>query len=207
MKTVHNYAFDQHTSFLQNTFPLANGTPGTGTGELSSTYGSIFAIQARRYGATKFLNLHATDLSNSLTAQREVTFNSSSSGGTDDSGHNSTHTPLHAGAIAGGVLGGVLFTVLLCLFWKRRRNKLRQKPKIDSYKLAVSPYPLKSNGAEMAFADHRLEPQRNAQAANVLQPRANVQRGELHTQIDQLRDDVQRMIYSYDLPPEYASEA
>ena len=53
MKTVHNYAFDAETPLIQNIYDLgADGKPEHQSGAISSTYGSMFAIQARRYALT-----------------------------------------------------------------------------------------------------------------------------------------------------------
>jgi len=60
MKTVHNYAFDANTPFIQNTYDLgADGKPGNQSGAISSTYGSMFAIQARRYDALNWVAILA----------------------------------------------------------------------------------------------------------------------------------------------------
>ena len=60
MKTVHTYAFDPNTSFLQNTYRIdPDRKPEMQSGALSSTYGSMFAIQARRYCAIDCLIITA----------------------------------------------------------------------------------------------------------------------------------------------------
>jgi len=60
MKTVHNYAFDADTPFIQNTYSLgAVGKPENQSGAISSTYGSMFAIQARRYDALIYITILA----------------------------------------------------------------------------------------------------------------------------------------------------
>jgi len=62
MQTIHKYVFDSKTPFIQNTYVLdANGKPMKEgrSGAISSTYGSMFAIQARRYGAADCLFIFA----------------------------------------------------------------------------------------------------------------------------------------------------
>ena len=170
-------------------------------------------------------------MKSSLAAQQQVQLNISDP---DPNGNgkpgNLTHKSTNAGAIAGGVIGGVgavVLTTFIFLCWwgrhnKQRRLELSQALDVELSTPAVTPFPLKQDGADTPPTS-RLEPQRRAQIENTClvtpfpleqngatmlsmshpEPHSRVAGPALRLQIDQLRNEVRRMRSNYGPPPQY----
>jgi len=166
-------------------------------------------------------------------AKRQVQRNISDSDGTGklaDSKHKSTNTGAIVGGVVGGA-GVIALSIILCFLWRHRQRRQRQLH-VDSdmcYDPAVTPFNpniLRSGSAgsilnlksSKGAAQHAKNSPSDA-TTTTLQPRQDTSLGphpvsmvpnphdsslpDLHAEINQLRNDVQHILSTYDPPPHY----
>ena len=165
-------------------------------------------------------------------AKRQVQRNISDSegiGNLADSKHKSTNT----GAIVGGVVGGagaIAWAIILCFLWRHRQRRQRQLH-VDSdmcYDPAVTPFDpdilrlgsgSRLNLRSSKGAAHHAKNSPMDATTTISQPRQDTSLGphpvsmvpnphdsslpDLHAEINQLRNDVQHILSTYDPPAHY----